>query len=141
MGTIESEMVSYPFVVEPSMTIAEAETFMSQQNLRHLPVIDSFNKILGVISERDLKASKFPNLAVTSVMIKEVYIVPEEAKLESVVKVMADSKYGSVLIVNSSNELTGLFTSTDALYLLEKILKDQDNEQKDNITSLLNLIK
>lgn len=141
MRTIKSEMVSFPFVIEPDMTIAEAKTFMSQQTLRHLPVVNSSNQILGVISERDLKASKYPNESIKSVMVAEVYIVPEDAELNHVIKVMADQKYGSVLVVNSADELTGIFTSIDALYLLEKLLKDQISAKKDNVLSLLNLIK
>lgn len=139
MKTIKSEMVDFPFVVEPEMTVAEAQTFMSQQDLRHLPVVDSKNKLLGVISERDVLKSKSPNESVTSVMIKDVFVVAESEDLAKVIQKMADEKFGSVLVVNSANELTGIFTTINALNLLSKFLNEDKTVKKSKI-SLLDII-
>ena len=141
MKTIKSEMVDFPFVVEPSMTIAEAKTFMSQQNLRHLPVVGSGNKLLGVVSERDLLIAKKPNEAVTTVMVEQLFVVQENEDIGNVVDTMASEKYGSVLIVNAANELTGIFTTIDALHLLSKLLKSKDSAGKMKFFSLLDLTK
>lgn len=139
MKTIKSEMVDFPFVVEPEMTVAEAQTFMTQQDLRHLPVVDSKNKLLGVISERDILKSKLPNESVTSVMIKDVFVVAESEDLAKVIQKMADEKIGSVLVVNSVNELTGIFTTINALNLLSKFLNEDKSVKKSKI-SLLDII-
>lgn len=141
MKTIKSEMVDFPFVVEPEMTIAEAKTFMSQQNLRHLPVVGPGNKLLGVVSERDLLIAKKPNETVTSVMVEKLFVVPENEDISTVVDTMAREKYGSVLIVNAANELTGIFTTIDALNLLSKLLKNRDSASGPKFFSLLDLTR
>ncbi len=139
MKTIKSEMVEFPFVIEPDMTIAEAKIFMAQQAVRHLPVVDTKNKLLGVVSERDLLKTKTPNGSVTSVMVKDVFVVDESEDLAKVILKMAEDKYGSVLIVNASSELTGIFTTIDALNLLSKFL-NSDKSLKKSKMSLLDII-
>lgn len=141
MKTIQSEMVNFPFVIEPDMTIAEAQTFMSQQNLRHLPVVDATNKLLGVVSERDILMAKKPNAAITTIMVTQVFVAQETEALNAVIETMADEKYGSVLIVNAANELTGIFTTIDALKLLAKLLKTSATDKKSKIFSLLDLTR
>lgn len=141
MKTIKSEMVSFPFVIEPTMTIAEAKTFMAQQNLRHLPVVDSGNKLLGVVSERDVLSSKKPNIPITNIMVTQVFVVQENESIHTVIETMANEKYGSVLIVNAANELTGIFTTIDALNLLSKLLKSESSTKKPMILSLLDLTR
>lgn len=141
MKTIKSEMVSFPFVIEPTMTIAEAKTFMAQQNLRHLPVVDSGNKLLGVVSERDVLSSKKPNIPITNIMVTQVFVVQENESIHTVIETMANEKYGSVLIVNAANELTGIFTTIDALNLLSKLLKSESSAKKPMILSLLDLTR
>jgi IMP dehydrogenase len=141
MKTIKSEMVSFPFVIEPTMTIAEAKTFMAQQNLRHLPVVDAGNKLLGVVSERDVLSSKKPNIAITNIMVTQVFVVHENESINTVIETMANEKYGSVLIVNAANELTGIFTTIDALNLLSKLLKTENSAKKPMIFSLLDLTR
>ncbi len=134
-------MVNFPFVIEPDMTIAEAQTFMSQQNLRHLPVVDATNKLLGVVSERDILMAKKPNAAITTIMVTQVFVAQETEALNAVIETMADEKYGSVLIVNAANELTGIFTTIDALKLLAKLLKTSATDKKSKIFSLLDLTR
>jgi IMP dehydrogenase len=135
MKAIKSEMVDFPFVIEPTMTIAEAQIFMKQQNLRHLPVVDKEDKLLGVVSERDILASKGPNSLITTIMVTHVYMVSENVDLVDVIEKMAEEKYGSVMIVNSANELTGIFTTTDALVLLAKMLRSPGEYKNGKVLS------
>lgn len=135
MKTIKSEMVDFPFVIEPSMTVEEARIFMEQQDLRHLPVVDKDNKLLGVVSERDVLKSKSPNSLITSIMSDHVFMVDENEDIVRVIEVMAEEKYGSVLIVNSAHELTGIFTTVDALSLLARVLKSPSDYKGGKVLS------
>lgn len=53
-------------ILQPEQTIEKAVGIMRAHNIRHLPVLDSQKKILGIVSERDLYSS---------------YKVPENAKI------------------------------------------------------------
>lgn len=141
MKTIKSEMVDFPFVIEPSMTIEEAKIFMEQQNLRHLPVVNKDNQLLGVVSERDVLKAKKQKEAITTIMVSHVFAVQENEELVRVVEVMAEEKYGSVMVVNAANELTGIFTTIDALNLLAKLLKEPRKENKLKVFTLLDLTR
>lgn len=141
MKTIKSEMVDFPFVIDPSMTIEEARIFMEQQNLRHLPVVGENNQLLGVISERDVLKAKKQKELITTIMVSQVFVVQENEDLVHVVEVMAEEKYGSVMIVNAANELTGIFTTIDALNLLAKLLKEPRKDSKVKVFSLMDLTK
>ncbi len=141
MKTIKSEMVDFPYVIEPSMTIEEAKIFMEQQNLRHLPVVDEDNRLLGVVSERDVLKAKKQKEVITTIMAQHVFVAQENEDLARVVEVMAEEKYGSVMIVNAANELTGIFTTIDALNLLAKLLKEPRKENKLKVFTLLDLTR
>ena len=141
MKIIKSEMVDFPFVIEPSMTIEEAKIFMEQQNLRHLPVVNKDNQLLGVISERDLLKANKSKDEINTVMTTHVFVAQENEDIAKVVEVMAEEKYGSVMVVNAANELTGIFTTTDALNLLAKLLKEPRKENKLKVFTLLDLTR
>lgn len=137
LKTIKSEMVKYPVVTDINMQIDESLQLMKECDIRHLPVMEN-SKLMGVVSERDLLKAKDHNYSLSEVVTKNPFIVGEEADLSAVVETMADYKYGSVLIVNSTNELIGIFTTIDALRLLVRFL-DKDGAKAwspDNVLTL-----
>lgn len=52
--TVESVMTHNPNTVSPSTTVGEAVAILSNANFRSLPVVDADNKIVGIISNKDL---------------------------------------------------------------------------------------
>ena len=126
---MKGEMVKFPFVAGPDMPIADAETYMKECNIRHLPVMSEAN-LIGVVSERDLLAHKTdrdpenPNLTATlgDIMIDAPFVVHETESLATVVNIMAHKKYGCALVLDANDHLVGIFTTIDALRLLEKFL-------------------
>lgn len=124
---ISDFMTAIPQSIEPHQTLPLALERMGKVNCTHLPVL-SGRKILGILSERDISFARsfkdidFDSMLVNDVMTEDPYIVPPDAPLSEVAKHMAKEKIGSALVANEKHELVGIFTTTDALHILEKMV-------------------
>lgn len=122
---IKGVMVKFPFVAGTDMTLVGAKTYMTECNIRHLPVIDS-DRIVGLVTERDLlyhaKSPDFATKRVGEIIEQPPVVVEENESLVAVLDIMINNKYGSMLIVNGESSLVGIFTTTDAMLLLKRML-------------------
>ncbi len=123
---ISDLMKRFPEVGFPGTTVANAKAAMEKWGIRHLPIVDN-EKLVGIVSERDL----LPHLnngsqMLRDLMVTSIYKVHEDQYLHRVVFEMAENKYGCTVIVNPKEEIVGIFTAVDALYLLSKLLTKAD---------------
>lgn len=120
-------MTSNPVTIGPDMPVAEALSFMRQQNVRRLPIINKKRKLIGIISEKDLLyASPSPatslsvyevgyllsKLKVEEIMAKDVTTVAPDAPLEEAARIMADGGVGGLPVMDG-DRLVGIITETD----------------------------
>ncbi len=131
---ISQQMVKSPYVITADQVVSEAWNYMRECDIRHLPVYKK-EKIVGIVSDRDLRAALATTgkyqLLVEDIMKTDVYLVPRMTPVRKVVQYMADNKLGSALIVDANENLIGIFTTTDALYMLADMLEEA--EQSDLI--------
>lgn len=119
-------MTVMPHSIGSDQTIETAHKMMSENKIRHLPVMKG-GQISGVISDRDLKLAmsirgvESSKTTVDEIASSEVFLVKPESKLDDVSKMMAEKKIGSVLVVDN-HRLVGIFTTTDALKALNELL-------------------
>lgn len=129
--TIRREMTKAPVRIGDHVTINEARDVMQTWGMRHLPVTDSSDKLIGILSERDFSRVFGSNLSgsspVSDIMTPKPYSVYPDTSLRTVVKEMAGSKIGSTVIVNPERNVVGIFTTTDAMNVLSKLLDDDDD--------------
>ena len=125
--SIMNYMTVAPFSVGAEQTIDVAHKMMQEHRIRHLPVL-SQGQISGVISDRDIKLAlslrgvESSKTTIEEISTGDVVIVKSDAKLDDVVKTMADKKVGSVLVVDN-HKLVGIFTTIDALMALHELLQ------------------
>jgi acetoin utilization protein AcuB len=123
--TVQEYMSIAPVVVSSDRTLAEAHRLMRERNIRHLPVVDH-GKLVGVVSQRDLylletlKGVDPGTETVREAMAPDPYAVPPDARLGDVAAAMAESKYGSAVVVDRGSVI-GLFTTVDALRALAEV--------------------
>ena len=124
--TVEEFTTPCSHILKPESTIQQAEKIMTDNNIRHLPVLDSNKKILGIVSERDLFSSYKLKLngetPVQKIMKTEPYCVPAQTRIYEVASTMSENKYGSAIILYDDEGL-GIFTSTDALNALVEVAR------------------
>jgi acetoin utilization protein AcuB len=119
-------MTASPHSIGRDQPLAVAHRLMREHDLRHLPVLER-GKIVGVVSQRDLYFLETIGAVdpeteyVDEAMTADVYCVSPTARVEEVVAEMATHKYGCAIVIENSKTI-GVFTTTDALRLLARIL-------------------
>ena len=126
--TVEEYTSPTPIVIDLDVTLKKAAELMEEQGLRHLPVVHA-GKICGIVSERDvlrgMVREKNLDVKVGKIMTLSPYIVSCETPLEEVALQMSQNKIGSAIVTEGPNELSGIFTTTDALNALVEILRGE----------------
>ena len=116
-----------PKVVSPKATLKELEDLMKNNGIRHIPVVDEHQKIVGILSERDIyfvyRLGLTKDCKAENIMQKNPYQVHCETKISEVAFYMSENKYGSALVTGPGENDLGVFTTTDALNALIEILR------------------
>ncbi len=110
----ESGMIVDPITLPPSATLADAERLMSENRVSGLPIVDAKGKLLGIITNRDLRFETDFSQRVTDVMTKEQLItVPTGTTLELAQEIFKRHKIEKLPITDKDEKLTGLITIKD----------------------------
>lgn len=123
---IDDHMTPSPYRIEHTDSLARAREMMAEYDIRHLPVMDG-ERIVGVISDRDLAMFECMDgfdttkVDVGFVMTDKPYTVEVGTDLAQVAVTMRIKKIGSA-VVTDGGQLVGLFTTVDALKVLERLL-------------------
>lgn len=131
MPTIKAVMSPFPYSVDVDASLADAQAFMREHHIRHLPVTQG-GELVGSISDRDIKLVLGPDFAypdatktrVTEAMVRDAYIVDMDTRLDEVLAHMAEHHLGSA-IVTRRGKLAGIFTVTDACQHFAEFLRAQ----------------
>ena len=116
-----------PLTIARTESLAEAHRMMRQYQIRHLPVLDRGN-LVGVVTQRDLHLleavgeADLENTTVADAMTEHPFIVTSDTALDEVLDIMADHKYGSVIVMGR-NGVEGIFTATDACRVFADVLR------------------
>lgn len=118
--------------------LAIAEDIMNMGRIRHLPVVDADNRVVGLVTQRDLFKASISSVlgfdrtkehewlgkvTVRDVMTKKVTMIePEGGVVEAVDKLVTD-KIGCLPVVDGQGKLLGLLTETDCLRCFRDLLK------------------
>ena len=130
--------------VSPKTTLVEAKKLIEQKQIDHLLVVNDQKKLVGIVSDRDLKkywASPATSLSthelnyllekvlVSMVMIKTVVTVPTNTTIERAALVMQQHRI-SALPVMEDGELAGIITSTDVMDVLLQAIGISDDSMR-----------
>lgn len=120
--------------------LSKAEDLMNNYNIRHLPVVDDENFLVGILSKSDFHAlryvdSRFKGFKVQDVMTSPVKAVAPNSKVSEVAEIMMTNKINCVLIA-TKNEFLGILTSDDMLRILLNLLQDEEQINSLDMTDL-----
>jgi acetoin utilization protein AcuB len=125
--TLKDILLESPHTVGMDQTLEYASARMAELGIRHLPVLDG-GRLVDVVSERDIAllasvvpAERLGEFTVEEAMAGVPYCVDMETPIATVVGHMAARKVGSA-IVTERGKIAGVFTTTDALRVLEMVL-------------------
>jgi acetoin utilization protein AcuB len=113
-------MTTQPVTITAGTTVAEALQIIKDRLLRHLPVVDDRESLVGIVSEKDLLRAK-PDQRAGEIMTREVVTVTEYTTLEEAARIMADSKISSLPVMRNG-KLVGIITETDLFMIFLELL-------------------
>lgn len=110
----ESGMIRNPVTLVPDQTIGEALEIMKKYSISGIPVVDNAGKLVGILTNRDLRFEPNKKLKVKDLMTKENLITaPLNTTLEAAEKILQKYKIEKLPVVDRNGILKGLITFKD----------------------------
>lgn len=113
----ESGMINDPLTVSPDVTLADLDKLCGRFHISGLPVVDNDNKLVGIITNRDMRfiaSEDYDRLKVSEVMTRENLITgPSNISKEDAHDLLAKHKVEKLPLVDDEGHLTGLITVKD----------------------------
>jgi len=111
----ESGMIVEPITLRPQDKIGKALEVMREHRISGLPITDERNKLVGILTNRDVRFESRLNLAIEKVMTKDLVTVPVGTSLEDAEEVFHKHKIEKLLVVDEAGHLKGMITYKDIL--------------------------
>lgn len=112
----ESGMIHKPITVSPDKSVYEAEELMSKYHISGIPVVDETGKLIGILTNRDLRFEPNRKLPVSQLMTKENLITaPIGTTLEEAQKILHRHRIEKLPVVDKRGILKGLITYKDIM--------------------------
>ncbi len=112
----ESGMILDPITLSDHATLGDAHQIMREFKIGGIPVIDENHKLIGILTNRDLRFEREMSKPVTEIMTKANLITASEGlSLDDAEKILQEYKIEKLPIVDSEYRLTGLITYKDIL--------------------------
>ena len=115
---IQQIMTKDVFALKEDSKIFNASEIMAFKNIRHIPIIDDKNKLVGIVTHRDLLTSlsrKLMPLQVKNIITRNVVSISPDTSVSRATEIMLNNKFGCLPVVDSDNVLLGIVTETDLL--------------------------
>ena len=109
----ESGMVIDPITISPDQDISFAIDLMKSNKISGIPVVDKNKKLVGIITNRDLRFTKNLKAKVKDLMTKKVITVNEGVNSEYAKKLLHKYRIEKLVVVNKQFKCTGLITVKD----------------------------
>ena len=109
----ESGMVIDPITISPDEDISFAIDLMKSNKISGIPVVDKNKKLVGIITNRDLRFTKNLKAKVKDLMTKKVITVNEGVNSEYAKKLLHKYRIEKLVVVNKQFKCTGLITVKD----------------------------
>lgn len=130
-GFMREKIQKSPVTISPEATFFEARNLIHEKGIRHLPVVDKNNALMGIVTDRDIREAApsdatllsvqelnylLGKLKVSSFMTpkKKLITITPDTLIEEAVQLMHDNKIGCLPVLEGG-KLYGIFTETDAL--------------------------
>lgn len=118
------------FQALPHAYVSDLFSFMQAHNIRHLPVVDDSDRLLGMLTEQALLKAVFSPptdaevpLPITEAVAADIMVSPRwvaglDAPLEDLIRRMLDERLTCIPVVDTDHRLQGLLTRTDIICAL-----------------------
>ena len=133
---VKDQMTPNPICGHPETPVAEAQALMQEHHIRHLPILDADDKLVGLITQRSLmqavpedlnQFSPFvvnyilAKLQAHNIMVRDVITVDPDTTIEEAARIMADKKIGCLPVLQDG-DLVGIISDNDLFNIMVELL-------------------
>ncbi|HEX5681920.1 MAG TPA: CBS and ACT domain-containing protein [Desulfobacterales bacterium] len=135
---VSRSMTRKVITVNPETTIFEAQELMAANRIRHLPVVVADNKLVGIVTDRDLRSAlpyrffkegispaeteSLKSLRVKDIMTQKVITIPPAYTIQDALMVIQNSRVGALPVVDDEGRLRGIISVRDLLRAFINVL-------------------
>jgi acetoin utilization protein AcuB len=118
--------------------VLEAQSLMQRKEIRHLPVVDDDNRLVGIVTDRDIRSAlpydltkgvadprqreDFAHLKVGDIMSTDLLPVSPTHTLQDALLLLEKKKVGSLPVVDDDNRIVGIISVRDLLRAFIEVL-------------------
>ncbi|UCG52924.1 MAG: CBS domain-containing protein [Candidatus Latescibacterota bacterium] len=125
--------------ITPKTGIREAFFKMKEHHIRHLPVVDDGGRLIGIISDRELRRPEWVDesmdiahvyylddeMSVSDVMIRRVHVIHTYDTLRKAVRLLLENNIGAAPVLDKKGALVGMLSAVDLLRALYDMIDEK----------------
>src|SRR5690606_20597024 len=124
----ESGMIIDPVTLPITAKVIDAKNYMKEHKIGGIPIVDEKGKLLGIVTNRDLRFEKNNQRPISEVMTSENLVtVSEGTSMEEAEEILQENKIEKLPVVNKEEKLVGLITFRDIEKLTQKPIANKDS--------------
>ncbi len=124
----ESGMIQDPVTLKKTNTVGDAQATMREYSIGGIPIVDDQNKLIGIVTNRDLRFEKNYGRKLEEVMTSENLVtVSKGTSLKDAEIILQQNKIEKLPVVDDNGELLGLITFRDITKLTQKPIANKDD--------------
>ncbi len=128
----ESGMITDPLKLHADATVGDAMRLMAENKIGGIPVVDGGNKLVGIVTNRDLRFERTMTKPIAEVMTKgNLVTARQEVTMAQASDILQEFKIEKLPVVDGQGRLAGLITYKDIIKL-----KERPNACKDHLGRL-----
>jgi acetoin utilization protein AcuB len=124
--------------VDPDKTVFDAQDLMAQNKIRHLPVVDANQKLIGIVTDRDIRSALPYNfikdacspeqreeicaLTVKDIMTRDPISISPTYTIQDALLMIQNSRVGALPVVDDEGKLSGILSVRDLLRAFINVL-------------------
>ena len=125
----ENGMIFNPVSIKRGKTVGDAIALMAEFKIGGIPVVDDANRLVGIVTNRDLRFQRNMNLLVDDVMTKDNLVTTNQSTdLEAATEILQQYKIEKLPVVDNDNKLIGLITYKDITKAKDKPFACKDEQ-------------
>ena len=124
----ESGMIIDPITLSLTSIVLDAKQAMREHKIGGIPIVDEGGKLVGIVTNRDLRFEKNNERPIVEVMTSENLVtVAEGTSLKDAEVILQENKIEKLPVVNDDDKLVGLITFRDITKLTQKPIANKDS--------------
>ncbi|MDE7379080.1 MAG: IMP dehydrogenase [Paraprevotella sp.] len=125
----ENGMIYDPVTIKRGSTVQDALNIMSEYHIGGIPVVDDENKLVGIVTNRDLRFELNVNRAIDEVMTSENLVTTHaQTDLTAAAEILQQNKIEKLPVVDKDGRLVGLITYKDITKAKDKPMACKDSK-------------